>query len=95
MNILSDKTVKTRKQTFCDACGRKFPAGTKMHKQVNTLDGIQTWTECPTCQELLAKHRSFFADDYNICYEFCVNESLKKGMTPEDLLLQLNQTKNV
>jgi rubredoxin len=91
MDILSDKIVTTRKKHRCSACGRIFEAGTKMRTQVNTSDGLQTWRECPTCQELLSKHRSKFEDDYeHLCYEFCVNEVLEKGQTPEELLASLN-----
>ena len=90
MNILSDKIVKTRKKHMCNACGRMFEKGTKMRTQVNTFDKIATWRECPTCTELLNKHRSFFEDDYeHICYEFCVNEVLLKNQTPEQLLIHL------
>ena len=91
MDIISDKIVKTRKKHKCSACGRIFEKGTKMRTQVNTLDGIQTWRECPTCQELLSKHRSKFEDDYDhLCYELCVNELLEKGQTPAELLDSLN-----
>jgi len=87
MNILSDKIVKTRKKHNCCACGRVFEKGTQMRTQVNTMDGIQTWGECPTCTELLSKYRSYFEDDYDhVCYSGCVSEVLKRGQTPEDLL---------
>jgi ribosomal protein S27AE len=91
MDILSDKIVTTRKKHRCSACGRVFGKGTKMQTQVNTSDGIQVWRTCPTCTELLSKHRDKFEDDYDhLCYEFCVNESLEKGQTPEELLASLN-----
>ena len=87
MYILSDKTVITRKKHKCNACLRFFEKGTKMRLQVNTYNGIMTWRECPTCTELLSKHRSHFADYYdNMCYEGCVDEALNKGQSPEDLL---------
>lgn len=93
MYILSDKIVKTRKKHMCNACGRLFDKGTQMRTQVNTLDGIRTWRECPTCTELLSKHRHLFEDDYDhdhICYEFCVNDYRSKDQTPEQLLEELN-----
>lgn len=90
MDILSDKIVITRKKHNCSACGRVFDKGTKMRAQVNTLDGIQTWRECPTCIELLSKHRSYFTDGEDICYSDCVNEALNRGQTPEELLIELN-----
>lgn len=93
MNILRDNIVITRKKHMCNACGRVFEKGTKMHTQVNTLDGIQTFRECPTCTELLSKYRSFFEDYCSICYEFCVNDILEKGETPEDILYCLNNSK--
>ena len=90
MDILSDKIVITRKKHRCSACGRVFDAGTKMRTQVNTSDGLQTWRECPTCQELLSKHRSYFEDGYNECHANCVDEALNRGQTPEELLASLN-----
>jgi ribosomal protein S27AE len=90
MDILSDKIVTTRKKHNCSACGRVFDKGTKMRTQVNTYDGIQTWRECPTCQELLSKHRSRFDDGYNVCWMNCVDEALERGQTPEDLLSALD-----
>lgn len=94
MNILSDKIVTTRKKHACGACGRIFEKGTKMRTQVNTLDGIQTWRECPTCQILLDKHRSHFEDDYDhICYTDCVSERLEREQTPEELLSALEYLK--
>ena len=90
MDVLSDKIVKTRKKHNCCACGRVFGKGTMMRTQVNTMDGIQIWRECPTCTELLSKHRSHFEDDYDhICYSDCVSEVLERGQTPEQLLSAL------
>ena len=87
MNILSDKIVTTRKKHNCSACGRVFEKGTKMRTQVNTYDGIGTWRECPTCQELLSNYRSQFEDDCDhFCYEGCVKEVLERGQSPEELL---------
>ena len=92
MDILSDKIVTTRKQHRCNACGRLFEKGTKMRTQVNTLDGIQTWRECPTCNKLLTKHRKHFEDDYDhVCYDSCVNEVLERGQTPEQLLCAMDK----
>ena len=91
MDILSDKIVTTRKKHNCSACGRVFEKGTKMRTQVNTFDGIGTWRECPTCQELLSKYRSAFEDEYeHVCYDGCVSEVLESRQTPEDLLNELN-----
>jgi len=89
MDILSDKIVTTRKRHKCNACGRWFDKGTKMRTQVNTIDGLFVWRECPTCQILLDKHRFLFDDGYGLCYENCVVESLNTGQTPEDLLASL------
>ena len=87
MKIVSDKIVTTRKPHKCSACGRRFKAGTRMRTQINTFDGLTTWRECPTCQELLTRHRSLFEDDLdNMCYEGCVKEALEPGQTPEELL---------
>ena len=90
MDILRDKIVTTRKKHMCNACGRLFEKGTKMRTQVNTFDGIGTWRECPTCEKILSKYRAKFVDDYdNVIHEFCINEVLEKGQTPEDLLSEL------
>lgn len=95
MDILSDKIVTTRKKHMCNACGRAFEKGTRMRTQVNTMDGIQTWRECPTCEQLLGKHRSHFEDDFDhVCYEFCVNEILERWQTPEELLSVLDKNKH-
>jgi hypothetical protein len=93
MDILSDKVVITRKKHLCGACLRAFEKGTKMRTQVNTYDGIQTWRECPTCQELLSKHRSHFSDEHNVCEYGCVDEALNRGQTPEELLSELENNK--
>jgi len=91
MDVLSDKIVKTRKKHSCSACGRLFDKGTMMRTQVNTIDGIQTWRECPTCTEILSKYRSHFEDDYDhICYHLCVRDALKLNQTPEELLSSLD-----
>jgi hypothetical protein len=89
MNILSEKTVITRKSHCCDACGRKFPQGTKMYVQVNTIDGIQAWRTCETCTELLIGFRERFDDGCGVCYNGCVADALNKDQTPEDLLTEL------
>jgi predicted nucleic acid-binding Zn-ribbon protein len=89
MDILRETTVITRKKHRCNGCGRLFPKGSKMHIQVNVQDGINTFKTCPTCQELLTKHREYFEED-GICYTDCVIESLDVGQTPEMLLELLN-----
>lgn len=90
MEILSDKIVTTRKRHLCNACHRLFDKGTTMRAQVNTYDGIATWRECPTCTELLDKHRKHFADEYNVCEDGCVNDVRQMGETPEQLLERLS-----
>ena len=92
MDIIREKIVTTRKKHNCSACGRMFDVGTKMKTQVNTYYGIHTWRECPTCQELLSEHLSHFKDDYGVCHQNCVDESLDIGQTPEELLASLNKT---
>lgn len=87
MDILSDKIVTTRKKHICSACGREFPAGTRMHTIVHTYDGIQVWRECPTCRILLSKYDEEFIDaSEGVFYEGCVADYLKKDQTPEELL---------
>lgn len=93
MDILSDNIVKTRKPHICCACGRRFEKGSKMRRQVNTSDGIQTWYECETCIKLLMKHRKEFDDGYG-CFEMnCVMDALERRQTPEDLLRALDESK--
>lgn len=94
MHIFSNKIVTTRKRHICNACGRFFNKGSKMRTQVNNFEGeMFTWRECPTCIELLSTYRSYFEDDDHLCYEFCVNEILEHGQTPEDLLIVLSNNK--
>lgn len=64
MTILSDKLVKTRKSHHCFACDRVFQAGTQMHRQVNTLDGIVTVYTCAACIEILPYIELNGWDDY-------------------------------
>jgi len=93
MDILSDKIVKTRKPHICSACSRRFEAGSKMRRQVNNGDGLVTWYECETCIQLLTRHRKEFDDGYNVCWMNCVDDSLERGQTPEDLLRSLDERK--
>jgi len=91
MKTLSDKIVKTRKPHICFACGRKFPAGTKMTRQVNDYDGIQSVYSCLTCQELMDNYSEYFYDYVEYMYlEGCVRECYEcQDITPEQLLEKL------
>lgn len=92
MDILSDKIVTTRKSHKCDACGRLFPAGTKMNTQVNVYDGIQTWRSCMTCYTLMLEFKDLFFDDVEYMYPAdCVYNVLENGQTPEWLLEELKK----
>ena len=95
MDILSDKVVITRKSHKCDACGRTFEKGSKMHLQVNTFDGIQSWRTCLTCQELLSIYSEYFIDSDDLFHENCVKEQLTQEQTPEDLLSEFTTKKNI
>jgi hypothetical protein len=92
MDIISEKIVKTRKPHICSACARRFETGSKMKRQVNNGDGIVTWYECETCIQLLTRHRKHFDDGYGVCWMNCVDESLERGQTPEDLLRVMDKT---
>jgi len=91
MDILSDKIVKTRKPHICSACLRRFEAGSRMRRQVNVEDEIVSWYECETCIQLLSRHRGYFEDEYNYAWMGCVNNTLDRDQTPEDLLRKLDQ----
>ena len=93
MKVLSNKKVKTRKPHICFACGRKFPIGTEMIRQVNLYDGIQSIYSCSTCTELMDLHSSYFIDeDENVFPEGCVRECYEcRDITPEDLLTKLTK----
>ena len=91
LDILSDKIVRTNKKHMCSACGRIFQKGTMMRTQVNTYDGIQTWRECPTCQQLLKKYAEQFESSDNMFEEFCVMNTLEQKQTPEYLLNSLEK----
>lgn len=94
MDVISDKTVKTRKHHKCSACCRDFPPGTIMRTFINKYDGeINTWRECPTCQILLSTYRRFFEDEWDgITLESCVREGISnvpRINSPEELLAYL------
>ena len=91
MEILSNKLVTSRIEHICNGCKRKFPKGTKIKIQTNIMDGIQTLKTCPTCTELIVKHKKYFEDGDGICYDECVLNSLDDGQTPEELLNKLNR----
>lgn len=93
MDILSDKTLITRKAHNCSACGRVFPKGVKMRTQVNTFDGIGTWRTCETCTTLLNEFPDCFDDGYGMFMGNCVDESLNRDQTPEQLLDELRAKK--
>jgi hypothetical protein len=90
MEILSDKTVTTRKRHICDACNRPMPIGTKM-RTCFIVDGGDNWTwrECPTCAELLIDYREEFENYDNGYDNGCVRE-VCNGLTPEELLSKFN-----
>ena len=96
MYILKDKIVTTRKNHNCMACGRIVPKRAKMRVQVNTYDGIGTWRECMTCNELLNQHFNHFVNPNSPEeYSNCVSEVLNNNQTPEELLIKLNETSTV
>lgn len=91
MNIISEKTVTTRKRHQCNACHRMIDPGNRMYTQVNTYSGnIDTWRTCITCTELIEKYRSRFETDGDWCTTGCVSDELNVGQIPEDLLKELN-----
>lgn len=89
MEILSDNVVKTRKPHTCNACHRKFEAGTQMRTCFVVHGGDNwTWRECPTCAKLLSDYREEFENDDNRYDDGCVHDRCE-GLTPEKLLFNL------
>ena len=98
MDVISDKSVKTRKAHHCFACCRRFEKGTTMQTQVNTFDGIQRIYTCGTCQELMLQfHDLFFDPDECVFPGECVSEYISESAyarereitSPEELLIFL------
>lgn len=88
--VLSEKIVTTRKAHFCFACGRDFPAGTKMTHQSNVIDGdFSSIHVCETCNDLMKKEHDVLFDDFDGVFpEFCVRYALPDSgyKTPEEWL---------
>lgn len=55
MDVFNYSWVKCRKPHFCFGCGREFPKGTVMERQVinGTENGIMTIHLCETCEHLI------------------------------------------
>lgn len=52
MQIVSDKTVKTRKEHKCWGCGRSFPKGSELRRLVEADGGeIKSTYWCYVCTE--------------------------------------------
>lgn len=93
--VLSEKLVKTRKQHFCFACLRDFPAGSMLYYQRNVDYGcFSTVYTCPTCQKLLSIAIKELCDDDGFP-EGCVAEVIvEHGFdTPEEWLATLESVK--
>ena len=89
-NILSEKTVTTRKPHSCFACFRDFPVGSKLVYQSNIIDGdFGAIYVCETCHTLFKKASDDLYDDFDgIFPEGCVSGALHENghKTPEDWL---------
>ena len=57
MEVFNYAWVKCRKPHNCFGCGREFPKGTVMERQVinGTENGIMTIHLCETCEHLISK----------------------------------------
>lgn len=57
MNVFDYSWVKCRKPHCCFGCGREFPKGTVMERQVinGTENGIMTIHLCETCEHLITE----------------------------------------
>lgn len=84
------KLVTIRKPQRCNACYRKFDAGTKMHSQNCATDGhAYTWRMCETCRTLINEFHEMFYDDIERCYnEGCVTEGYHEKINTPELLLE-------
>lgn len=91
MDILSQKTVTTRKTHDCNCCERSFPPKTQMETTTIVYDGIYTWRTCPTCVQLIKSFPSEFEDLDGYFPQGCVREALWDDITPEDLLKHLTE----
>ena len=92
--VLSEKTVTTRKTHRCFACGRLFHIGSKMTYQANITDNeFSSIYACETCTSLMIKKRDVLYDDFNdIYHEGCVSEALQDidYNTPEEWLKNIS-----
>lgn len=94
--VLTEKEVITKKDHVCIACGRIFPAGTKMIYQVNILDGyFGSVYKCSTCEKLLVIASDQLNDGDGCFYDGCVEEAVwNAGLeTPEEWLNALTGRK--
>ena len=57
------------------------------------FDGLSTWRECPTCEELLRRDSVRFSDGCGLHEYGCVDSALDIGQTPEMLLEEMNKNK--
>lgn len=94
MDILKHKVVTTKKSHECFFCRRKFPPKTRMTYVVASFSGdLHATYGCETCEGII-NIMDTDSDEYDYGY---VEEMLKIGQTPEQLLEELNgsNTKDV
>lgn len=64
MQILTNKTVKTRKKHYCHGCGTQYETGTPMRYISTVDDGVMStayW--CEKCEEILSKLEPWQLED--------------------------------
>ncbi|WP_342532663.1 hypothetical protein MHB40_14515 [Lysinibacillus sp. FSL K6-0057] len=61
MDILTDKTVNTRKPHLCHGCAKSYGSGTKMRYTTSVDEGeITSAYWCKTCEVLIDKTYDYF-----------------------------------
>lgn len=54
IEVIGQKTVKTRKDHVCFGCGRNFPQGNLMERSCVVDNGLWTCYLCLTCKKISA-----------------------------------------
>lgn len=104
MEILSDKTVKARKEHWCQFCESEISTGSLYRKQVNKIDGIQTFKTHESCRQLSEKlnmydneegyvDSCYFTETVNAIFSAKFPESIAKFPERLKVLMEENNIK--
>lgn len=89
METLRYDLVKIRKPHICHDCLRKFEPATMMYSWACVDSGqMNSGYTCQTCNELQYLCADDFPDGFDRGW---VNESLSKGQTPEEYLVEVRE----